>query len=135
VGLKIIDIQLLWLKLGNLRPYMPKQMFSYFKRTIQKPSPTPKQLGELTKLGESIGLERNEVIAAIDAPLADQGPSGGGRHPMMITFILVAIAIAVWSLFIWYVVSPETFPIPTYRYGTLYGTIRPQDFSSQNSTT
>lgn len=133
--MKIIDIQLLWLKLRVLRPYLPKQMFSYFKRTVQRPSPTTKQLSELTKLGESIGLARNEVIAAIDAPLAEQGPSGSGRKPMVITFILVAIAIAVWSLFIWYVVSPETFPIPTYRYGTLYGTIRPQDFSSRNSTT
>ncbi|NHI89598.1 MAG: hypothetical protein EAX87_08750 [Candidatus Thorarchaeota archaeon] len=128
--MKILDIQLLWLKLGLLRPYLPKQMFSYFKRTVQRPSPTPKQLGELTKLGESIGLARNEVIAAIDAPLAEQGSSGSGRKPMMITLILVATAIAVWSLFIWYVVSPETFPIPTYRYGTLYGTIKPQDFSS-----
>lgn len=133
--MKIIDIHLLWLKLRVLRPYLPKQMFSYFKRTVQRPSPTTKQLSELTKLGESIGLARNEVIAAIDAPLADQGPSSSGRKPMMITFILVAIAIAVWSLFIWYIVSPETFPIPTYRYGTLYGTIRPQDFSSRNSTT
>jgi hypothetical protein len=126
----IIDIQLLWLKLEVLRPYLPKRMFSYLKQTIQKPNPTTKQLSELTRLGELVGLERNEIIAAIDAPLADQRSSGSGRQPMMITILLVTIAVAVWSLFIWYVVSPETFPIHTYRYGTLYGTIKPQDFRS-----
>ena len=128
--MKIIDIQLLWLKLGVLRPYLPKQMFSYLKQTIQRPSPTTKQLSELTRLGESIGLERNEVIAAIDAPLASQGASGSGHRPMVITILVVTIAVAVLALFIWYVTDPESFPIHTYAPGTFYGTIRPQDFSS-----
>ena len=127
--MKIIDIQLLWLKLGVLRPYLPKQMFSYLKQTIQRPSPTTKQLSELTRLGESIGLERNEVIAAIDASLSDQKPSASGRPPMVITILVFTIAVAILVLSILIVTDPD-FPIHVYAPGTYYGTIRPQDFSS-----
>jgi hypothetical protein len=103
-------------------------MFSRIERTIDKPRPTKSQLDKVTKLGESIGLERKEIIAAIDAPLADSGFIGKSRVSLYVSLIMVTIIVILGVLLTWYVVDPDSFPIPTYTPGTLYATIRPQDF-------
>jgi hypothetical protein len=111
-----------------MKPYLPQRMFSQIERAIDKPKPTKSQLGKITRLGESIGLERNEIIAAIDAPLADSGFTGRSRVSLYFSLIVVTIIVIFSVLLTWYVVDPDSFPIPTYVPGSLYATIRPQDF-------
>ena len=126
-----IDIRLLIPTLKIVKPYLPQSIVSHVEHVFGKPGPTRKQLSEIARLGESVGLERNEVLAAIDAPLSNQGVPGGGRASIIIPMILVSIIVVASILLIWAVVDPESFPIHTYAPGTFYGTIRPQDFSSQ----
>lgn len=128
------DIRLLLPTLNIVKPYLPQSIISQIERVFGKPNPTREQLREITRLGESIGLERSEVVAAIDAPLSNQGVPGGGRASIIIPMILVSIIVVCSILLIWAVVDPESFPIHTYAPGTFYGTIRPQDFSSSENT-
>jgi len=111
-----------------LRPYLPRSIFSQIERILKKPIPTKEQLSEITRLGESIGLQRNEIIAAIDAPLTNQGVQGIRRTSFFIPMILISILVVVSLLIVWAMFDPESFPIHTYTPGTFYGTIRPQDF-------
>ena len=116
-----------------MKPYLPRSIVSRIERVFGKPSPTREQLREITRLGESVGLEKNEVIAAIDAPLS-QGVPGEGKASMFIPMILISILVVVSALLIWAAVDPDSFPFHVYTPGTFYGTIRPQDFSSHELT-
>ena len=129
-----IKLRLLWPKLKIMKPYLPRTIFAQLEFGIRKPSPTKVQLDKISKLGESVGLQRNEIIAAIDAPMANQEVTGKNRKSLFIPSILISILVVVSVLLLWHVLSPESFPISTYTPGTDYGTIRPQDFSSHSLT-
>ncbi|MFW9844235.1 MAG: hypothetical protein ACFFEV_06655 [Candidatus Thorarchaeota archaeon] len=124
------DIRLLLPTLKIMRPYLPRSLVSYIERVFGKSSPTRTQMNEITRLGRSIGLERNEIIAAVDAPLSSQGVPSEGRASILIPIVLVSILVVVSALLIWAAVDPDSFPFHLYVPGTLYGTIQPQDFSS-----
>ena len=128
------DIRILLPTLKIVKPYLPRSIVSHIERVFGKPSPTRGQLREIARLGESVGLERGEIIAAIDAPLSSQGVPGTGRASIFIATILLTIIVVGSILLVWAVVDPESFPIHTYAPGTFYGTIRPQDFSSDEIT-
>ncbi len=115
-----------------MEPYLPRSIFAQLELATMKPSPTKVQLDKISKLGESVGLQRNEIIAAIDAPMANQEIAGKGRLSLFSPSILISILVVVSVLLLWYVLSPESLPISTYTPGTDYGTIRPQDFSSHS---
>ncbi len=117
-----------------MKPYLPRSIFAQLELVTRKPSPTKVQLDKITKLGESVGLQRNEISAAIDAPMANQEITSKDRKSLFIPSILISILVVVSVLLLWYVLSPESFPISTYTPGTFYGTIRPQDFSSHSLT-
>ena len=129
-----IKLRILWPKLRIMKPYLPRSIFAQLELVTRKPSPTKVQLDKITKLGESVGLQRNEISAAIDAPMANQEITGKDRKSLFIPSILISILVLVSVLLLWYVLSPESFPISTYTPGTFYGTIRPQDFSSHSLT-
>ena len=134
VGLEWTNIRILWPKLKIMKPYLPQSVFSQIERVFRKPSPTREQLSKIATLGESIGLQRSEIVAAIDAPLPNQGTAGKGRTSILFPLILVSILIVVSIILTWAIIDPESFPFKTYTPGTFYGTIKPQDFSSQNLT-
>lgn len=129
-----IKLRILWPKLRIMKPYLPRSIFAQLELVTRKPSPTKVQLDKITKLGESVGLQRNEISAAIDAPMANQEITSKDRKSLFIPSILISILVVVSVLLLWYVLSPESFPISTYTPGTFYGTIRPQDFSSHSLT-
>ena len=133
-GLEKTDIRILIPTLEMVKPYLPKSIVSRIDLVFGKPSPTREQLSQISKLGESVGLEKNEIIAAIDAPLSNQGGSSKGDRSKLIPLIIITIIAVCSFLFVWAVVDPESFPIHTYTPGTFYGTIRPQDFSSYSHT-
>lgn len=134
VGLERFDIRLLLPTLKIVRPYLPQRIVSQIECVFGKHSPTRVQLREITKLGESVGLEKSEVIAAIDAPLSNQGMPIQGRASKLMRLILLSFLVVVSILIVWAVVDPASFPIYTYAPGTDYGTIRPQDFTNQYPT-
>lgn len=132
VTLERIYFRILWPKIRIIKPYIPRSIFAKLELVSRKPSPTKVQLDKISKLGESVGLQRNEIIAAVDAPIANQGITGEGRSSIFIPLILVSILAVVSALLIWAAVDPDSFPFHVYTPGTFYGTIRPQDFSSHS---
>jgi hypothetical protein len=134
VRLEWISLRILWPFALSMKPYLPLRVFSQIERAIRSSGPTGEQLDEISRLGRSIGLQRNEIIAAIDAPLAEPGITGKSRFSLYISIIVITIVVAFSILIIWSIVDPETSPIHTYAPGTFYGTIRPQDFSNRRLT-
>ena len=76
------NIRIFWPKLKIMKPYLPQRIYSQIERVFTKPSPTRKQLGKIATLGESIGLERKEIVAAVDAPIPSQGAKRGDIHAL-----------------------------------------------------
>ena len=113
-----------------MKPYLPRSVFAQLEPITRKPSPTKVQLEKISRLGESIGLHRKEIVAAIDAPLANQGITSKERLSLFISLIVVSVVVVISVLLLWLAVDPESFPIPTPTYipGSLYGSIQPQDF-------
>jgi hypothetical protein len=99
------------------------------ERTMTKSRLSREQLSEIEQLGKKVGLEREEIIAAIDRPIPDSGVPGHPKSLLFVTFIAMAVIVVGVVLMVWTVVDPETSPIHTYVPGSLYGTIRPQDFA------
>jgi len=124
------DIRILLPTLKIVKAYLPRKIFSQIERVFGKPNPTREQLREITQLGESVGLKKNEIIAAIDAPLANQGITSKERLSLFISLIAVSVVFVISVLLQWLAVDSESVPIPTPTYipGSLYGSIQPQDF-------
>ena len=126
------NLQLLGPRIKIMKPYLPRSIFSQLERITGKSGPSREQLRKISALGKSVGLEKHEIIAAIDAPIAKPGIGGYDRLSLYIILILVTIIVAIGILFTWYVVNPELFPIRTYAPGSFYGSIKPQDFANQS---
>lgn len=92
-----------------------------------RPPISNEQLSKINALGNSIGLEREETLAALEAPVSEPR-KGIFKSVLRIMVVSALVVIVIGLVFIWRIVSPETFPIPTYAPGTDYGTIKPQDF-------
>ena len=117
-----------------MKSYLPQSLFSQLERVIGRPGPNREQIKKITSLAKSVGLEKHEIIAAIDAPIGSPGIGGKGRLSLFISILVVTIVATIAILITWYIVDPESFPIPTYTPGSLYGSIRPQDFASRSIT-
>ena len=128
------DFRILWPKLKVMKPYLPRSIFSQVECIFRKPNPTREQLTKIATLGESIGLSRTEIVAAVDAPLSNQGMPSQGRVSRFMRLALVSILLVASILIVWAIFDPASAPIHTYTPGTDYGTIRPQDFSSHYPT-
>lgn len=132
IVLEWTNLQLLSPRIKIMRPYLPQKLFSQLERVFRRSGPTREQFRKITSLGKSIGLEKHEIIAAIDAPIASPGIGSKGRLSLFISLLVVTIVATIVILITWYVVDPETCPIPIYVPGSLYGSIRPQDFASRS---
>lgn len=132
VVLKWTNLQLLRPRIKIMKPYLPQSLFSQLERITGRSGPSREQLRKISSLGKSIGLEKHEIIAAIDAPIANPGIGSKDRFSLYITLILVTIIVVIGMLLTWYIVDPESFPIKLYTPGSLYGSIRPQDFANRN---
>lgn len=109
---------------------LPPTISSRIDITAVRPPMSMRQLSNINALGMSIGLEREDIIALIDNPVAD--PRVGTFGMVLRIMTISALIVVVLGLtLMWRIVSPETFPIPTYVPGTLYGTIKPQDFLTE----
>ena len=128
------NLQLLGLRMKIMKPYLPRSIFSQLEWITGKSGPSREQLKKINSLGKSVGLEKHEIIAAIDAPLANQGIGGKSRLSLFFSLVVVIIVAAIAILITWYIVDPYSFPFNTYIPGTAYGSIKPQDFARHNRT-
>lgn len=96
---------------------------------------TKKQIEDMTRLGESIGLKRKEVYAATNLPIDNMASFGRGRITLFGVIVSIIIIIGIsFGIALLMNMGQLIDPTPTYTYtpGTRYGSISPNDFT--NST-
>ncbi len=88
--------------------------------------PSKRHLNRIEDLGQAIGLERNEIRAAVDYPL-DGAMTGASSKSSFLDRIVYRI-ICMVILFAILVVVLYSAAQPTYGFATRYGSISPNDF-------
>lgn len=126
---------MIWSSIRRLEPYLPTILHGQIRRITGRIGPNKQQLKQIELLGENLGLDRREVHAALDPPLGRSGIGINNRLTLFLTIVTVFIIVIIGVLVTWFIVDPDSFPIPTYVPGSLYGTIAPRDFSIYRTTT
>ncbi len=124
---------MIWVGVKRLERHLPNRLYDIMWRLSGKVGPSRQQLIRIELLGEDVGLSKSEVFAALDPRLSTPGIESKFRLSLFMS-IIVMIVIAILSVLVtWFVVDPESFPVPTYIPGSLYATISPKDFSAFGS--
>jgi len=95
---------------------------------ILRTSADKNQLKKLELLGEKIGLNEKEVVAAYNPPF--NMTHWRSRLTLFTTCVLI-LAVFVVS-FLLFTLGTINNPPSTYAWGTRYGTIKPQDFNQRH---
>ncbi len=112
----------------KIRPFLPATMQKMIDRFSPIQSPSRKQIADIEALGESIGLDKKEVYAAVGSPIGDTQLT---RRQMTPLSVCIFILIIIISGFVILVLSGYFLDPPfVYGAGTRYGSIKPQDFIS-----
>lgn len=133
--MQLISVHLFWSGIRRLEPYLPIGLYDIVQRMAGRSEPNKQQLNQIELLGENLGLSKSEVHAAIDPPLGSTGIDSKQRLTLFLTIVTVFVIAIVGILVTWFIVDPESFPIPTYVPGSLYGSIAPRDFSLYGTVT
>ena len=124
-----ISLQAFWYRYRRVEPFLPEKFQAILRRMMGRKKPNKTQLDRIEKLGNNIGLSRNEVVASLDTSPSPLGVGVSQRKAIYFT-MLCAVFVVVWGVFyIWAILDPDTAPFKTYVPGTFYGTIKPQDFA------
>ena len=122
-----------WMEVAywKLRYFLPSNLRSRLESWILLRPPEEKQLRKIEMLGESIGLSRSEVSATYNPPL--NMAHWRSRFTPFSACVMILVIMVVGYMIIAFVAlgNPNYLPPTdsTYRFGSLYGTIKPQDFS------
>lgn len=119
----------------KVRTHLPSRMRKAADNTLYSEVLTKKQIEDMTRLGESIGLKKKEVYAATNLPIDNIASFGRGKITLFGVLVSIIIIVCI-SFGIALIMNFGQFfdPAPTYTYtpGTRYGSISPNDFT--NST-
>ncbi|OLS31402.1 MAG: hypothetical protein ThorAB25_03280 [Candidatus Thorarchaeota archaeon AB_25] len=115
----------------KIRPYLPSKLLSKLESLMPFSTPEEKQLKKLRILGEGIGLSSKEVSAAYSPPL-NLTHWRSRLTPLSACVMILVIFIGGYLIIAFVALdNPNYWPsTETYRFGSLYGTINPQDFDS-----
>ena len=133
--MQLNSVQLFWFGIRRLEPYLPVILYDQVRRITGRIGPNKQQLNQIELLGENLGLSKSEVHAATDPPLGSTGIDSKQRLTLFLTIVTVFVIAIIGILVTWFIVDPESFPIPTYVPGSLYGSITPRDFSLYSTVT
>jgi hypothetical protein len=127
-----------WIEVAYWRVqcYLPSNIRSKIESLILRRPSEERQLRKLDMLGKNIGLSRSEVLATYNPPL--NMSHWRSRFTPFSACVMILVIMVVGYMIIAFVAlsNPNYFPPPnsTYRFGSLYGTIKPQDFGSAGSS-
>jgi hypothetical protein len=113
----------------RMRQFLPGGLFSFLDRLTKEDGPTESQLERIKLLGEDVGLGEDDVLAALEPSSGPLGFDSQRRPTLYLSYILILVVVTIGVLVVWTIVDPESSPIKTYLPGTLYGTVRPDDFT------
>lgn len=115
----------------KVRIHLPSRMRKAADNILYSEVLTKKQIEDVTRLGESVGLKKKEVYAATNLPLDNMASFGRGRITLFGVIVSIIIIVGI-SFGIAMLMNYGQFfdPTPTYTYtpGTRYGSISPNDF-------
>ncbi|MCK5266364.1 MAG: hypothetical protein KAR03_12215 [Candidatus Thorarchaeota archaeon] len=131
-----------WSRFGGIdygymkaRTHLPSRIRKAADNILYSEVLTKKQIEDMTRLGESLGLKKKEVYAATNLPIDNIASVGRGRITLFGVIVSIIIIVGI-SFGIALLMNFGQFfdPTPTYTYtpGTRYGSISPNDFT--NST-
>jgi len=119
----------------KVRTHLPSRIRKAADNILYPEVLTKKQIEDMTRLGESLGLKKKEVYAATNLPIDNIASVGRGRITLFGVVVSIIIIVGI-SFGIALLMNFGQFfdPTPTYTYtpGTRYGSISPNDFT--NST-
>jgi hypothetical protein len=116
----------------RIRAYLPVPLQNLLDNKMHSSTLTKSQLKSIVALGKNIGLDRNEVYAAVPS---NMDPSGFVVNRRMTLFsALLTLVIIVVASFLFLVITgnyPLNDPNATYAPGSRYGSISPNDFKNR----
>lgn len=118
-------------KILMMKRILPEVQASMIDRFAKRQQMSRQQFSKIHQLGRNVGLDREEIIAAVDLPEGGVRPGGLSNNQLFsgITIMSIFIIAIGLILIVWHFMDPEGSPIHTYTPGTFYGTIKPQDFT------
>jgi hypothetical protein len=127
--LQAISMQTIWFGVKRLERFLPIRLYNGMRRIAGRTRPSRQEMVKIESLGEIVGLEKAEVVSALDSPLGTTGIDSKQRLTLFISIVAVFVIAIISVLLVWYVEDPDSFPIPRYLPESLYGTISPRDFN------
>ena len=113
----------------KLRPFLPAILADAIEGMMYSRSLTKKQTKEFMRLGESIGLEKKEIIAATNIPIDNIRYIGRSRATLLGLILTISLIICIFfGLSLLNIGGDPLLGRPTYTPGTKYGSISPTDF-------
>jgi hypothetical protein len=110
----------------RFRSRLPVRIRSSMEQLLGVDRPTIQHLNRIEELGQAIGLERNEIRAAIDHPLDSASSGTTDRTSLLDRMICRVICVVILLAVLVVVIYTATRPV--YGFATRYGSISPNDF-------
>jgi hypothetical protein len=113
----------------RVRMYLPSRLRYLLDLELHSDTTTKLKLESMRILGKNIGLDRNEVYAAVPSHMDPSGLTGRRRTTFF--SVLVTIVIILFGSFLVLVITgnyPFNSPTTTYTPGSRYRSISPNDF-------
>ncbi len=129
-----------WSSFGNvdygyrkIRMHFPVKLRSTVDKVLYPEVITKKQIANMERLGASLGLKKNEIVAATNLPIDNMDSVSRGKVTLfgVLVSIIVVVCISVGlALLLNNLHFFEPTPTFTYTPGTKYGSISPNDFTN-----
>ena len=115
----------------KIRPFLPSILADLTEGMMYPKFLTKRQTEGLLRLGESIGLEKKEIVAATNIPIDNIRYIERSRATLFGLFVTILLIICiVLGLSLLQIYGDPLPGRPTYTPGTKYGSISPNDFGN-----
>ena len=117
----------------KIRIHFPKKIRSTVDKVLYPEGISKKQMANMERLGASLGLEKNEIIAATNLPIDNMESVSRGKVTLWSVLVSIVVVVCIsfgLSLLLnnFHFFDPNPTPTYTYTPGTRYGSISPNDF-------
>ncbi len=127
-----------WSSFGNVnygyrkvRIHFPQKLRRSVDKVLYPEAITKKQMANMERLGTSLGLKKNEILAATNLPIDNMESVGRGKITLFGLLVSIIVVVCVTfgvSLLLNNFHFFDSTPTFTYTPGTRYGSISPNDF-------
>lgn len=131
-GMLSRNLGIAYLGYAKVKSHMPSELRLAVESFLQIGRVSQVQMEKIESIGQTIGLERREIVAATSLPIDNIDSRGRGRisllSALVAVFAIMCISFVVVVLFAGGNLADTVVPTYTYTPGTRYGSISPRDF-------